>query len=88
MPKNSGSGRVYCLYKATDIRLLLTSHIKCEVHYKYEIKEDFLFCLQLSGYITAEEIFKITDQYFKLYLLIIFIQISVLHDYHKRMPVF
>ncbi|XP_067137835.1 zinc finger BED domain-containing protein 5-like [Centruroides vittatus] len=31
---------------------------------KYEIKEDFLFCLSLPGYTTAEEIFKVTDQYF------------------------
>ncbi|XP_067119418.1 zinc finger BED domain-containing protein 5-like [Centruroides vittatus] len=42
------------------------AHLISNVRYtdEYEIKEDFLFCLPLPGYTTAEEIFKVTDQYF------------------------
>ncbi|XP_067129659.1 SCAN domain-containing protein 3-like [Centruroides vittatus] len=47
------------------------THLISNVRYtdKYEIKEDFLFCLPLPGYTTAEEIFKVTDQYFSEYNL-------------------
>ncbi|XP_067119559.1 SCAN domain-containing protein 3-like [Centruroides vittatus] len=47
------------------------AHLISNVRYtdEYEIKEDFLFCLPLPGYTTAEEIFKVTDQYFSEYNL-------------------
>jgi len=58
------------------------THLISNMRYteEHEIKEDFLFYLPLPGYVTAEEIFKVTGQYFSEHNLEWFNCISICTD--------